>query len=183
MKQYIDITVLPDPEFAEATLMNALYAKCHRALGQFADGKVGVSFPNHQKTLGATLRLHGVGETLDFLMAQHWLKGLGDYTEVTQVQDIPSVVKYRTVRRVIKKSPHNKMKRSVQKGWLTVEQAQERIKNADSHLLSLPYAQLTSLSNKNLYKVFVKHGECSPEPVDGHFTSYGLSRLATVPWF
>lgn len=183
MKYFIDITVFPDPEFVESTLMNALYSKCHRALGQFAGGEIGVSFPNHNKTLGKTLRLHGTSEKLDALMAQHWLKGLGDYTKVSALSEIPRDVQYRLVKRVSKKSPHNKRKRSVQKGWLTVEEAQVKIKDTHEHMLNFPFAQLTSLSNKNPYKVFVSHGECLSEPIEGSFNSYGLSGVATVPWF
>lgn len=183
MKHYIDITVLPDPEFTETTLMNALYAKCHRALGQLADGEIGVSFPKHKKTLGAQLRLHGAAEKLSLFMEHKWLKGLSDYTEVSTAQEIPVAVEYRTVEQVRKKSPFNKRKRSIIKGWLTAEEAEEKIIDTGDHLLNLPFAQLTSLSNRNQYKVFVRHGELKAEPVTGSFSSYGLSKVATVPWF
>lgn len=183
MKHYIDITVLPDPEFVETMLMNALYSKCHRALGQVAGGEVGVSFPDHAKTLGAKLRLHGTAEKLTLLMEQNWLKGLGDYTDVSKLQDTPAQVEYRTVAQIRKKSPYNKRKRSVSKGWLTIEEAEEKIKDTGDHLLKLPFADMTSLSNKNKYKVFVKHGELKPTPQSGSFSSYGLSKVATIPWF
>lgn len=183
MKYYVDITVLPDPEFSESTLMNALYAKCHRALGQNAEGQIGVSFPRHKRTLGSLLRLHGTSEMLGTLMSKNWLKGLGDYTEVTSVQMVPSVVQYRTVEHVRKKSAANKRKRSISKGWLTPQEAEEKIQDTGEHLLALPFAQMFSLSNQNKYKVFVSHNELLAEPQSGIFSSYGLSNVASVPWF
>lgn len=183
MKHYIDITVIPDPEFGETTLMNALYSKCHRALGQLAGGRVGVSFPKHEKTLGPLLRLHGTNESLDTLMSIPWMKGLGDYTELTSVQAVPENVKYRTVEHVRKKSAYNKRKRSVSKGWLTTEEAEDKIQDTGEHLLDLPYAQMYSLSNRNSFKVFVRHSELKAESQAGIFNSYGLSKAASVPWF
>ena len=38
MDHYIEIRVLPDPEFSEEMLMSALVAKLHRALGQRGQG-------------------------------------------------------------------------------------------------------------------------------------------------
>lgn len=38
MDHYIEIRVLPDPEFTEEMLMAALMAKLHRALGQRGKG-------------------------------------------------------------------------------------------------------------------------------------------------
>ncbi len=59
MDHYIEIRVLPDPEFSEEMLMAALMAKLHRALGQRGKGDIGVSFPAHGIKPGAVLRLHG----------------------------------------------------------------------------------------------------------------------------
>ncbi|WP_251265995.1 type I-F CRISPR-associated endoribonuclease Cas6/Csy4, partial [Enterobacter hormaechei] len=56
MDHYIEIRVLPDPEFSEEMLMAALMAKLHRALGQRGKGDIGVSFPAHGIKPGAVLR-------------------------------------------------------------------------------------------------------------------------------
>ncbi|MGH1541495.1 MAG: type I-F CRISPR-associated endoribonuclease Cas6/Csy4 [Arenicella sp.] len=183
MNYYIDIKVLPDPEFEASTLMNALFAKCHRILGQIGDGEVGVSFPSHGKTLGTTLRLHGSQAKLKALMTESWLKGLRDYTDISGVLEVPDSASYRTVARIHTKSSHNKRKRSVSKGWLTAEEAAEKITDDDKHRLELPFARLTSLSNKNPYQVFIRHGELSDQPTQGSFSSFGLSKTATIPWF
>ena len=183
MTHYIEIIVLPDPEFKESVLMNALYSKLHRAIGQIALGKVGLSFPNHQKTLGDKIRLHGSSATLEPFTTNEWLKGLRDYTQVTATKPIPENTQHRTVQRVQVKSAHNKRKRSVAKGWLTEEQAFEEIPDGTQKRLTLPFAQLRSLSNDNSMRIYIKHGELTNQPKAGEFSSYGLSAIATIPWF
>ena len=64
MDKYIDITLMPDPEFETQQLMNALFSKLHRAIGEAAPGEIGVSFPKAGKRLGDQLRLHGTQESL-----------------------------------------------------------------------------------------------------------------------
>ena len=72
MDHHIDIDVRPDPEFPAHQLMNALYAKLHRALVAENSTRIGVSFPCFSlKTphLGTRLRLHGDVAALSALMA------------------------------------------------------------------------------------------------------------------
>lgn len=183
MDYYLDITVLPDPEFKETVLLNALFAKLHRALGQLGEGKIGVSFPRFGKTLGDQLRLHGTAASLDRLMACNWTQGLKDYTAWSELSPVPADVQYRTVRRIQKKSAHNKRKRSIHKGWLTEEEAKLRIPDAQQQTLKLPYTQIKSLSNGNSMRVYIEHGKIQPQAVPGEFSSYGLSPTATIPWF
>lgn len=183
MDHFIEITVLPDPEFKETTLMNAVYAKLHRVLGQQGSGEVGVSFPAVEKTLGAVLRLHGSQQKLAHIMEAGWLQGLRDYTRIAAIQPVPGHAQFRTVRRVQAKSVHNKRKRSITKGWLTEEQAAERIPDDQFRELKLPYAQIRSLSNGNVMRLYVEHGQLQPSPQPGQFNSYGLSPTATIPWF
>ncbi len=140
MNHYIDIKVLPDPEFEATVLMNALYAKCHRVLGKVANGEVGVSFPQYKKNLGVVLRLHGSKDKLEQLMEERWLKGLTDYTQVSDILTVPDKAQYRVVARIQTKSPENKRKRSIRKGWLTQEEAEEKIKDNDQYKLNLPFA-------------------------------------------
>lgn len=183
MDYYQDITVLPDPEFNESVLLNAVYAKLHRAICQFAPSKIGVSFPAVGKTLGNTIRLHGAEASLKLLDTQKWRQGLQDYTFATELLPVPANAKFRTVKRVQAKSVHNKRKRSVAKGWLTEVQAQEKIPDNQFKVLKLPYAQLKSLSNGNIMRVYIQHGELQECPAEGEFNSYGLSPTATIPWF
>lgn len=79
MDHYLEICVLPDPEFGEQMLMAALFAKLHRALAERGKGDIGVSFPLHDVKPGARLRLHGGAKALCELESLAWRKGLGDY--------------------------------------------------------------------------------------------------------
>lgn len=190
MDYYVEITVLPDPEFEEQMLLNALFSKFHRGMSQIVAGAVGVSFPavgkrsDGQIRLGGCVRLHGSAESLDKLMSAAWMKGMGDYTQVSDIQAVPANCQYRTVRRVQAKTAHNKRKRSIAKGWLTEEEAQAKIPDSQQkNLKHLPFIQMKSLSNGNIMRIYIEHGELKTSPTAGSFTSYGLSTTATIPWF
>ena len=73
---YIDISLLPDPEFSQVHLLGALVSKLHRALVQLCADNIGVSFPMHvlqpltKRGLGTVLRLHGEPDGLQALMSE-----------------------------------------------------------------------------------------------------------------
>ena len=92
MDHYLDIEILPDPEFDTTTLMNALYSKLHRALTKMGSDQIGVSFPHSKKTPGELLRVHASKVGLEQLMRQNWLKGLHDYTKISAISCIPFVM-------------------------------------------------------------------------------------------
>lgn len=189
MDSYIEITVLPDLEADSNFLMNNLCSKLHAVLGKVTNGKVGVSFPEYGqggKTLGAKIRLHGSAELLGALMEENWLKGLRDYCDCSTILLVPKNAKHRYFARRQQKSPHNKLKRSVSKGWLTEGEAITKLEAESKNLLKLPYLQLTSRGSKQQMKVFVEQGPPTEQVKAGRFNSYGLSRLSekvTVPWF
>ncbi|MDR3433977.1 MAG: type I-F CRISPR-associated endoribonuclease Cas6/Csy4 [Rouxiella aceris] len=184
MDSYQDIRILPDPEFGTELLMAALFAKLHRALGQYAAGQLGVSFPRAAKTPGDILRLHGTAAALESFHQHPWLKGLRDHITLSAIAAIPSEVKYRTVSRVqVKSNAERLRRRSVKKGWLSEEQALARIPDQQSQRTSLPFIQMKSLSNGEAFRVFIKQGELLASPTAGEFSAYGLSSTATVPWF
>lgn len=184
MDHYIDIRVLADPEFTASQLMNALFAKLHRALGQLANGDIGISFPEVGKNLGECLRLHGTTTALAKLEQTCWLKGLRDYTAISPCKTVPPDAKFRTVRRVQYKSNAERLRRrSIRKGWLTETEAKTKILASAEQRSTLPFLQIKSLSNGQMFFVFVEHGPLQNTPTAGHFSSYGLSGVATIPWF
>lgn len=190
MDHYLDIKLLPDPEFEEQVLLNALFSKFHRGMSQTVAGAVGVSFPavgkrpDGQIWLGGCMRLHGSAKSLDKLMSAGWMKGMRDYTQVSDIQAVPANCQYRTVRRVQAKSAWNKRKRSIAKGWLTEEEAQAKIPDSQQKKLKhLPFIQIKSLSNGNPMRIYIEHGVLEDEPVTGVFNSYGLSATVAIPWF
>lgn len=189
MDQYINIKVMPDQEANENFLINNLCSKLHAALGQHTDGRVGVSFPAYTKSgkdLGDTVRLHGTKEDLERLMAQNWLKGLRDYCQCSEVMPVPGEARQCYFARRQLKSEHNKLQRSLRKGWITPEEATAALEKGKVKRLKLPFIQLISRSNQQHMRVFVEQGPIVDTPTLGEFNAYGLSRLSdkvTVPWF
>lgn len=184
MDHYLDIKVLPDPEFLETVLMNAVFAKLHRALVDVGQGEVGISFPHAAKTPGNCLRLHASAAALTRVMAENWLKGMRDFTEASQMQAIPAAVRYRVVKRVqVKSSPERLYRRSVKKGWVSEEEALEKIKATQSQQSKLPFLQLKSNSNGQKFCLFIDQGSIVDVAVAGRFSDYGLSDSATIPHF
>lgn len=184
MDHYIEIQLKPDPEFLPSVLMNALFAKLHRVLAEKSNGQVGVSFPRVDKNLGDTIRLHGTQEALQRLMLPHWVQGLRDYAAESNIQPIPPICQYRNVKRVqVKSSPTRLLRRSVKKGWITEEEAEQRLSKSKEQRLNDPFIQLKSQSTGQAFRLFIRHGPLVDYPKEGAFSAYGLSHQATIPWF
>lgn len=184
MNHYIEIRVLPDPEFNANVLLNALYAKLHRALSDAGQGEIGASFPNAGKILGDCIRLHGSQGALQRLMGLGWLKGLSDYTRVSEIELVPDKCQYRIVRRVQAKSSVERLyRRSVKNGRLTAEEAEAKINAGKDQLLKHPFIQLKSRSSGQTFRLFIQQGKLSGSPQAGKYSDYGLSDSATIPWF
>lgn len=184
MDHYLNIRVLADPEFSSQALLEALFAKLHRALVATGHGRIGVSFPGAGKTLGSQIRIHGGAGDLAELQSAGWLKGLRDYCECSDILPVPAAVKYRVVRRVqVKSNAQRLRRRSVSKGWLTEEESLLRIPDNREQHCHLPFLRLKSLSSEQSFLLFIDQGELQQTPVSGTFSAYGLSAIATVPWF
>ena len=185
MNYYINVHTRSNTEFSDSVLMNEMFFRVHKALGQFGDGNIGVSFPNFNKTLGNCLRLHGDEFSLKKLMSVPWSKDIEDYFVVGNITEIPSKVSYRMVRRIQTKSNTERLlRRSVKKGWLTETEAKQRQHEAvDVKNNKLPYIRLKSLSTNQFFHLFIEHGPTVENSQAGKFSAYGLSSTATVPWF
>ena len=186
MDTYIELQLLPDPEFPVTTLMNALFAKLHRGLVSHGEGRVGISFPDvGQKGfgLGTRLRLHGAAADLERLMSVDWLQGMRDHLCCSPANRIPATSAYRVVRRVqAKSSPERERRRLVARKGISAELAMQTIPDSAAKMLRLPYVLLNSQSTAQQFRLFVEHLPAQ-EPVSGTFSAYGLSSGATVPWF
>jgi len=188
MDHYINIQLRPDPEIAPHQLMSALFVRLHKALVEIQSNAIGVSFPEHDEsipTLGQCLRLHGSHADLTKVMALSWLKGVQDYTTVSDLFPTPAGVQHRSVSRVQTKSNVDRLRRrAMRRHGLTAEQASERIPITVERKLQLPFITVGSSSTKQAaFPLFVSHSTCVAEPVTGRFNSYGLSLGGTVPWF
>jgi CRISPR-associated endonuclease Csy4 len=184
MNNYIDITLLPDPEFEQNMLMSALYSKLHKGLVTLGNGEVGISFPKINRDLGEKIRLHSNQQQLNKLMAQNWQKGLNDFTDISLIKEIPENCQYRTINRSQSKSNIERLyRRSIKKGWLDEKEAEKKKCQYKDKFLTLPFVRLKSSSSQQYFRLFIQQGELQEKPNEGKFSSYGLSPEATIPWF
>lgn len=185
MDHYLEIRLLPDPEFPPNVLMNALFSKLHRALALHGQGNIGVSFPDTGKTgLGSRLRLHGSAATLQGFMAQDWLPGMRDHTAVGEITSVPATGTHRVVRRVqVKSNPERLRRRLIARKGISEEQAQAAIPDHTAEKLTLPFVVINSRTTGQQFRLFMEHLPPQSQPVTGPFSAYGLSANATVPWF
>lgn len=187
MDSYIELQLLPDPEFPATTLMNALFAKLHRGLVGAGEGRVGISFPDVAQKgtgLGSRLRLHGQATDLESLMSANWLQGMRDHLSCTPINPIPATSSHRVVRRVqAKSSPERERRRLISRKGVSVESAIQAIPDSVAEMLHLPYVLLTSQSTQQQFRLFVEHLPLQEKAIPGSFNAYGLSAVATIPWF
>ncbi len=187
MDHYLDLHLLPDPEFPATQLMSALLAKLHRGLYDLRRSDVGISFPDVEtagRGLGARLRLHGSAEALDRLMALNWLLGMRDHLRLGELAPIPAQVRWRCVSRVqVDSNPERARRRLIKRHGLSEQEARQRIPdNAGKHC-DLPYATLRSNGSGQSFRLFIRNGPLLASPQAGPFGGYGLSASSTVPWF
>lgn len=187
MDAYCELRLRPDPEFPATLLMNALFAKLHRALSAGNETRVGISFPDVEEikgTLGPRLRLHGNAEDLVRLNAGNWLQGMRDHLCVGEILPVPDNASHRRVCRVQAKSnPERLRRRAIRRLNLSPEAAAERIPDHAAERLNLPYLTVHSQSTDQQFRLFIQHEALRSEAVPGKFNAYGLSQTATVPWF
>lgn len=208
MDHYVELRIAPDPEFASAQLMSALFSKLHRALVEFKRQDIGVSFPEHRhgrhvsvhhraayteqavreaphlRTLGEVMRLHGTREALELLMDTAWLKGMRDHLIIHACHPVPDKVSYRTVqRRQFKTNAERLRRRRAKRHNETLAQAREAIPDSVARDVDLPYVQVSSRSTQQRFCLFIAHGDEQEMPTAGTFNAYGLSSVATIPWF
>lgn len=182
MDCYQQFTLLPDPEFPETLLINALIAKLHRALHDVGKGEVGVSFPNMGKTLGSVMRLHGTRNALERLESSGWFKGMRDHCDMSTINLVPEVTEWCQVRRRQPVLTAAKLRRNIKRDFYDESTAESIWLKAKGRTLDGPYAQLKSLSNGHQFRLYIEQRQQDNE-VKGSFNNYGLSYEATVPWF
>jgi len=187
LTHYIEISIRPDPEFTESMLLNALLSKYHRASVELKNRTVGLSFPAYShkpRTLGNIVRIHADKAVLEELMNLGWLKGMRDHLLCADIQRVPNDAKYCTFsRKQFKTSAERLRRRRMQRKGENYEQAALNVPVTVERKTDLPFATLRSSSTGQTYPLFISRGEILSENKAGEFNSYGLSAIATVPWF
>ncbi|MDQ3186502.1 MAG: type I-F CRISPR-associated endoribonuclease Cas6/Csy4 [Pseudomonadota bacterium] len=187
MNAYLEIKLRPHPERLPTTLMSDLFSKLHGALAAHGRKNIGVSFPDSDEehgTLGTRLRLHGSEKDLNKLMKSGWIAKMQGHASVGEITAVPNHAKYRAVRRVQAKSnPERERRRFMARKRVSAEVAKQAIPDNTAQRLYLPYLVLTSQSTGQRFRLFVEHLPIQERVVSGTFGGYGLSPVATVPWF
>lgn len=185
MNYFIDITLLPDPEFKETVLLNSLYSKLHKALFELKSINIGVSFPNYKVTLGNVLRIHGEKTTLTDLQGLNWIGGMSGYCVIGDIAPVPEATQFRMVSRVQTTMSNAKLKRLIKRGTIPEDDIEQyRAKMfSKGKLLDNPYVELVSGSNGHKHRRYIKFSDLLDKSVEGEFDQFGLSKTATVPWF
>jgi CRISPR-associated endonuclease Csy4 len=187
MDHYVDIDLLSDPGFPPPQLMSALYSKLHRGLVMHKSTRIGVSFPGFNLKaphLGTRLRLHGDLVSLAALLESEWLAGMRDHVVLALPARVPDTAQHCAVRRMqVKSSPERLRRRLMRRHNLDAQEAHERIPDSLARSLKLPFLQLRSASNGQAYRLFIDHGPAQANAVTGDFNTFGMSSVATIPWF
>ena len=188
MDHYLDIRLLPDPEFPIHQLMDALFAKLHRHLAQLGSNDIGISFPmagSQTKGLGNCMRLHGTSTALQGLMAQPWLTGMLDHVGRLEIFPVPNTAGVQTVRRVQAKGASDLRRlrrRRMARTGCTEAEAMQAIPDTAAEQLKLPFLTVRSTSTGQTFHVFVRQ-QTADKAVNGSFNAYGFSQTATLPRF
>ncbi len=160
MNAYIDIRLLPDPEFPATTLMSALFSKFHRGLVHYGEGAIGVSFPDVKdgdRSLGSRLRLHGAAEALRGFQQTDWLAGMRDHVSANAPATVPASARHRVVRRVQAKSnPERERRRLITRKGISKEEAMTAIPDTRVKHLDLPFVVLNSRSTGQQFRLFIE---------------------------
>jgi len=183
MDCYIDVQLKPDAEMRENVLLNKVYTKLHKALFTLKSTNIGVSFPKYHLKLGDVIRIHAREGRLKELQTMNWLGGLIGYCEVSDVKPVPEQTKFRTVSRKQSNMTESKSRRLIKRGTLSSEEVKGYKAKMFAQGLDNPYLEMESGSNGHLHRRYIQFGELLDESVAGDFDQFGLSKVATVPWF
>jgi len=183
MTHYFDIRLLPDTEIPSTVLMNAIYTKLHKVLFDLTSSNIGVSFPKYKKTLGNGLRIHGEKSVLNDLQGLDWIGGMKGYCQIGDIVPVPTNAKHRTVSRIQTTMSQSKLNRLLKRGSITEDEAKNYKTKLFTKGLDNPYLELTSGSNGQRHRRYIKFGPLLDNPVEGSFDQFGLSKTATIPWF
>ncbi len=186
MDHYLDLRLRADPEFPQHQLMDALFARLHRALVQLDSTGIGLSFPDVRGLrggLGARMRLHGTVAALEPLASLSWLVGMRDHVEVASVLEVPASASWISVRRIQAKSNVDRLRRRQmkRKGW-TAEEAAAALPDSAAEMLDLPFLTVRSTSTGQTFRLFVHQQPAAVQQL-GSFNAYGFSIEATLPRF
>ena len=183
MDYYFDIKLKPDAEMRENLLLNKVYSKFHKRLCDLSSDDIGVSFPDYKLKLGRKLRIQGKQYSLQEMQNKNWLGGLSGYCDVSEIQKVPELVKFRVISRIQTTMSPAKLRRLIKRGTIKPEEVKQYKAAMFQKGIDNPFLELDSTSNGNKHRRYIQFGELQNVSVPGSFDMFGLSKTATVPWF
>jgi len=180
MNKYIDIKVKARKNTKESSVVSEVVAEIHKYLSRNDINTIGLSYPNMYPALGNVIRIHGTEEELEKMYDEALWEGFS--VSATRIKRIPENVEYVKISRVRNKMNNAKLNRLIRRNSISTEDIKKyRVKMVSSGLDNV-YLQLCSETNNNHYKRFMAVSNMTEE-VTGVFDMFGMSAVATVPWF
>lgn len=184
MDSYIDIKLNPDAEMRQNILLNKAVTKLHKALCDLNSNDIGVSFPDTNILLGRLIRIHSTASRLEELIATQWLGGMVGYCDCSEITPVPINTKHRSVSRWQHNMSDSHLRRLKKRGSISDDEIKAyKAKMFSVQMTALPFLELESSSNGQHHRRYIQMTKLQEESVIGNFDSFGLSKLATVPWF
>lgn len=195
MKFYQDITLLPDDDIGVYFLWEKLYQQIHLALvenlKEHGQQSVAVSFPKYSVepyALGNQLRLLANNQSdLVSLNINEWLCRLSDYVHIKGIKPVPdNITEFVCFSKQEIKFKKSKLKRMMirkaKREGITESAALKTLSYSDTVKVKTPFVYINSLSQQTRFPLFILKTRVN-EAERGVFSSYGLSKTVTVPWF
>ena len=193
MDHYIDIKILPDPDFTTPSLMSVLFNKLHRALAEYQSNSIAISFAelgnvkdDSDGALGSIFRLHGNQADLANLMETNWLKGMNDHIKKSEVAPVPSKHEFIQLRRLqcMSMSKIARMRqRRMQRENETLEQATQAIPDSLTTKLKKPFVNVKSASTGQSFKLFFEQKTTKDTDLVNECNCYGIAKTGVLPIF
>lgn len=190
MKFYIETKLLPNDEISIYFLWQKVYQQVHLGLVEIqnTDGNVAVSFPQYSEDLnhlGCKLRLFTEDRrTLEAFNIDMWLNRLTDYVHITKIRQVPVNISSHVLfkRQQVKSSKERIARRKAKYENIDYKQAIFQLEDFEEQRVNTPFINIKSQSTGKQFRLFIKKYTVENAQI-GQFNSYGLSNLATVPWF
>ncbi|PHS58740.1 MAG: type I-F CRISPR-associated endoribonuclease Cas6/Csy4 [Sulfurimonas sp.] len=183
MNYFINIKLNPSKEIQENIWLNHLYTNFHKRLYDLKVDSIGVSFPKYRLKLGNVFRIHGSQTDLGMLQEVDWIKEPLKFCYISEISLVPDGVEYRTVSRIQTTMSQSKLKRLIKRGTIKDKDIKGYKAKLFQKSLDNPYVELTSMSNGQRHRRFIQFSKLQKNSIIGKFDTFGLSKIATVPWF
>ncbi len=196
MRHYVDIYLFSNPDVDLYFLWEKVYRQIHLGFVEMqkTNGKVtiGIALPEYDENtnkLGNTLRLLSKDKaTLENFNTKQRLNNLSDYVDITDVCHVPDNVSlFACYHRIQPKSNNARLvrlaKRKSNRDNITFDQALTALEKNKEQQIKAPYIPIKSQSTGEKFFLFIGCIKTTSGTIETDFSTYGLSRKSSVPFF